>query len=132
MTDGPVQMRIGDSNNAGSFSSDYVGGNYRWPDGTYEPGSFTELPPPRRGVPMPFRELYELRERIFQDHVNYQQGLMYFLANDPRVPETLARQGEPVRARPARVSGYGILAPSALCAGRPSYGFRIRDDAGEL
>jgi len=89
MTDGPVQMRIGDSNNAGSFSSDYVGGNYRWPDGTYEPGSLAELPPPRRGVSMPFRELYELRERIFQDHVNYQQGLMYFLANDPRVPETL-------------------------------------------
>ncbi|MDP6361288.1 MAG: FAD-dependent oxidoreductase, partial [Planctomycetota bacterium] len=89
MTDGPIQMRPGDSNNAGSFSSDYVGGNYRWPDGTYEPGSFAEMPPPRRGVRMPFRELYELRERIFQDHVNYQQGLMYFLANDPRVPETL-------------------------------------------
>ena len=89
MTDGPVQMRIGDSNNAGSFSSDYVGGNYCWPDGTYEPGSFTELPPPRRGVPMPLHELYESRECIFQDHVNYQLGLMYFLANDPRVPETL-------------------------------------------
>jgi len=89
MTDGPVQMRNGDSNNAGSFSSDYVGGNYRWPDGTYEPGSFAELPPPRRGLPVPFRKLYELRERIFQDHVNYQQGLMYFLANDPRVPKAL-------------------------------------------
>jgi len=92
MTDGPVQMRKGDSNNAGSFSSDYVGGNYRWPDGTYEPGSFSQLPPPRRGLPMPFRELYELRERIFQDHVTYQQGLMYFLANDPRVPEALQQR----------------------------------------
>lgn len=89
MTDGPVQMRNGDSNNAGSFSSDYVGGNYRWPDGTYEPGSYTRLPPPRRGLPMPLTELYELRERIFQDHVGYQQGLMYFLANDPKVPKTL-------------------------------------------
>ena len=89
MTDGPVQMRIGDSNNAGSFSSDYVGGNYYWPDGTYELGSSAKLPAPRRGVVMPFRKLYELRERIFQDHVNYQQGLMYFLANDPRVPRTL-------------------------------------------
>jgi hypothetical protein len=89
MTDGPVQMRVGDSNNAGSFSSDYVGGSHRWPDGTYEPTSFAELPAPRRGVPVPFHELYELRERIFQDHVNYQQGLMYFLATDPRVPETL-------------------------------------------
>lgn len=89
MTDGPVQMRQGDSNNAGSFSSDYVGGNYRWPDGTYEPGSMKELPPPRRGLPLPLIELYELRERIFQDHVNYQQGLMYFLANDPQVPQSL-------------------------------------------
>ncbi len=92
MTDGPVQVRNGDSNNAGSFSSDYVGGNYRWPDGTYEPGSFTELPPPRRGLRMPLRELYTLRERIFQDHVSYQQGLMYFLANDPRVPDELQKR----------------------------------------
>jgi FAD dependent oxidoreductase len=92
MTDGPVQMRNGDSNNAGSFSSDYVGGNYRWPDGTYEPGSFSQLPPPRRGASMPFRQLYELRQRIFQDHVTYQQGLMYFLANDPRVPGTLQKR----------------------------------------
>ena len=89
MTDGPVQMRKGDSNNAGSFSSDYVGGNYRWPDGTYKAGSFAKLPSPRRGMPMPLGKLYKLRERIFQDHVNYQQGLMYFLANDPRVPKKL-------------------------------------------
>jgi len=89
MTDGPVQMRKGDSNNAGSFSSDYVGGNYYWPDGTYKPGSFKEMPPPRRGMQIPLHELYTIRERIFQDHVNYQQGLMYFLANDAQVPEAL-------------------------------------------
>jgi hypothetical protein len=98
LTDGPVQIRKGDSNNAGSFSSDYVGGSYRWPDGTYKPGSITELPPPRRGIPMPFRKLYELRERIFQDHVSYQKGLMYFLANDPRVPKALR----------ARVNVWGL------------------------
>ncbi|MBD3265274.1 FAD-dependent oxidoreductase [bacterium] len=98
MTDGPVQLREGDCNNAGSFSSDYVGGNYRWPDGTYKPGSFAELPPPRRGLRMPFHELYELRERIFQDHVNYQQGLMYFLANDAQVPKSLRE----------RVNRYGL------------------------
>jgi hypothetical protein len=89
MTDGPVQMRNGDSNNAGSFSSDYVGGNYSWPDGTYRSGSFTELPSPRRGMPIPLNELYKLREQIFQNHVNYQQGLMYFLANDTQVPKSL-------------------------------------------
>ena len=92
MTDGPVQMRNGDSNNAGSFSSDYVGGNYQWPDGTYKPGAFAELPPPRRGLQMPFHELYQLRERIFQDHVTYQQGLLYFLANDSRVPGELQKR----------------------------------------
>jgi hypothetical protein len=89
MTDGPVQMRNGDSNNAGSFSSDLVGGCHRWPDGTYEPGSFSKLPTPRRGLTMPLRELYQLRESMFQDHVSYQQGLMYFLANDPQVPKGL-------------------------------------------
>jgi len=92
MTDGPIQMRNGDSNNAGSFSTDYIGGNYRWPDGTYEPGSFTKLPPPRHGLPVPLLELYELREKIFQDHVAYQQGLLFFLANDPQVPEALQKR----------------------------------------
>ena len=89
MTDGPVQMRNGDSNNAGSFSSDYIGGNHRWPDGTYEPVSFAQLPSPRRGLPVSLLNLYELREDIFQDHVSYQLGLLYFLANDPQVPEKL-------------------------------------------
>lgn len=98
MTDGPVQMRNGDSNNAGSFSSDYVGGSHRWPDGTFAPVSFSELPPPRRGLPVPLPELYDLRERIFQDHVAYQQGLLYFLANDPRVPGELQE----------RVRGFGL------------------------
>lgn len=92
LTDGPVQMRNGDSNNAGSFSSDYVGGSNRWPDGTYEPGSFKQMPKPRRGLPMPMAQLYEKREVIFQDHVQYQQGLMYFLANDPRVPDGLQQR----------------------------------------
>jgi len=98
MTDGPVQMRNGDSNNAGSFSTDYIGGNHRWPDGTYEPISFSELPAPRRGLPVPLLELYELRERIFQEHVTYQQGLYYFLANDPQVPAALQ----------ARVNKFGL------------------------
>jgi FAD dependent oxidoreductase len=98
MTDGPVQMRKGDSNNAGSFSSDYVGGSHLWPDGTYQPVNFAELPPPRRGLQMPFKKLYALREKIFQDHVTYQQGLLYFLANDPQVPKALQ----------ARVNRFGL------------------------
>jgi hypothetical protein len=90
MTDGPVQLRPGDSNNAGSFSTDYVGGNYRWPDGTYTLGSFTTLPPHRRGLAIPLPELYEIREKIFQDHVNYQMGRYHFLASVPQVPVSLS------------------------------------------
>lgn len=89
MTDGPVQLRKGDANNAGSFSTDLVGGSDRWPDGTFEPVSFTKMPPPRRGLPVPLRELYQIREKIFQDHITYQQGLLYFLAHDEQVPAEL-------------------------------------------
>jgi hypothetical protein len=89
MSDGPVQMRNGDSNNAGSFSTDHVDGNHRWPDGTFEPVSFSQVPPPRRGLPVPLSELYQLRERIFQDHGTYQKGLLYFLSHDPQVPKEL-------------------------------------------
>ena len=52
-----------DTNNFGGFSSDHIGANYDWPD-----ASFTR------------------REEIFQDHVLYNAGLYWFLANDPRVP----------------------------------------------
>ena len=92
MTDGPVQMRNGDSNNAGSMSSNLVNGSNRWPDGTFEPVSFEKLPPPRRGLGVPLNELYQLREKLFQKHLSYQQGYMYFLANDPQVPEELRKR----------------------------------------
>lgn len=59
----PLQLHAGDSNNQGAFSTDHIGANYAWPDGDYE-----------------------TREKIFQDQVNYQQGLMWFWANDPEVP----------------------------------------------
>jgi thioredoxin reductase len=60
----PFQIHSGDCNNEGGFSTDYIGGNYAWPEGDYA-----------------------TRERIFQDHVKYQQGLVWFAANDPEVPE---------------------------------------------
>jgi FAD dependent oxidoreductase/NPCBM-associated, NEW3 domain of alpha-galactosidase len=55
-----------DWNNNGAVSSDNIGRNYDWPDTDYWD-----------------------RERIFQDHVTYQQGLLWFLANDPRVPAAI-------------------------------------------
>ncbi len=55
-----------DTNNKGAFATDFIGGNYDYPDGDYA-----------------------TRARIIQAHKDYQQGLMYFLANDPRVPEAV-------------------------------------------
>lgn len=52
-----------DMNNHGAVSTDFIGGNYNWPEGSYCE-----------------------REQIFQNHVRYQQGLMWFRANNPRVP----------------------------------------------
>ena len=58
-----------DINNRGGFSSDYIGKNYGYPEGTYAE-----------------------RARIWQDHIDYQQGFYYFLANDPRVPRELQEE----------------------------------------
>lgn len=63
---GPLKLNEGDSNSAGPVSLDYVGGSFGWAEGDYAE-----------------------RERIFQDHVNYQQGYLYFLANDPSIPAEL-------------------------------------------
>jgi hypothetical protein len=55
-----------DTNNKGAFATDFIGGNYDYPDGDYA-----------------------TREHIIQAHKDYQQGLMWFLANDPRVPQAV-------------------------------------------
>jgi hypothetical protein len=64
----PVAMPNGktDTNNNGPLSTDFIGGNWEYPEGDYA-----------------------TRERIWQEHVDYVQGFMYFLANDPRVPPAL-------------------------------------------
>ncbi len=59
----PVQLHAGDCNNEGAFSTDHIGGNHTWPDADYL-----------------------AREKMFQDHVNYQQGFMYFIGHDESVP----------------------------------------------
>lgn len=53
-----------DTNNHGPFSTDNIGMNYDYPEASYE-----------------------RRREIVEEHTIYQKGLMYFLANDPRVPE---------------------------------------------
>lgn len=53
-----------DTNNRTGFSTDFIGQNYNYPEATYEE-----------------------REKIIDAHRLYQQGLMWTLANHPRVPE---------------------------------------------
>ena len=60
----PAPNRKTDTNNHGAFSTDYIGNNYDYPDASYE-----------------------RRHEIVEEHKDYQMGLMWFLANDPRVPE---------------------------------------------
>lgn len=63
--------RKNDSNTKGAVSFNLIGGNYDYPDGDYA-----------------------TRERIFREHVSWQQGLIWFVANDPRVP---AKYREPLQ-----------------------------------
>lgn len=65
----PMPNHKTDTNNNGAFSTDNIGMNYDYPDGDYV-----------------------TREKIFQEHVAYQQGMMWFLANDPRLPEKVRRE----------------------------------------
>lgn len=58
-----IPNRKTDTNNHGPFSSDNIGMNYDYPDASYE-----------------------RRKEIIKEHETYQKGLLWFVANDPRVP----------------------------------------------
>jgi hypothetical protein len=55
-----------DTNNRDGFSTDFIGQNYDYPEASYAE-----------------------RERIVEAHRHYQQGLMWTLANHPRIPEKI-------------------------------------------
>lgn len=55
-----------DINNRGAFSTDMIGMNYAYPEGSYAE-----------------------RQKIIDDHTVYTKGLLYFYAHDPRVPKEL-------------------------------------------
>jgi len=59
-----IPNRKTDTNNHGPFSSDNIGMNYDYPEASYE-----------------------RRQEIIKEHEDYQKGLLYFVANDPRVPK---------------------------------------------
>ena len=60
-----------DMNSKGAISSNFVGGNYEYPDGDYD-----------------------TRQRIIAAHRDWHQGMLWFLQNDPRVP---AKYREPLQ-----------------------------------
>lgn len=64
----PIPNAKTDTNNHGPFSTDNIGMNYDYPDASYE-----------------------RRKEIWQEHREYQQGLLYFMANDPRMPEDVRK-----------------------------------------
>ena len=65
----PIPNLKTDTNNHGPFSTDYIGKNYDYPEASYT-----------------------RRREIIQEHEDYQKGLMYFLANDVRVPEKVRNE----------------------------------------
>ena len=58
-----------DTNNRTGFSTDFIGRNWAYPEASYEE-----------------------RERIVAEHLRYQRGLMWTLANHPRVPEYIRNE----------------------------------------
>ena len=64
-----------DTNNRKGFSTDFIGRNWDYPEASYAE-----------------------RERIEREHLHYQQGLMWTLANHPRIPEKVR----------AEVSRWGV------------------------
>jgi hypothetical protein len=60
----PIPNLKTDTNNHGAFSSDNIGMNYDYPEASYA-----------------------RRREILKEHETYQRGWLYFMANDPRMPE---------------------------------------------
>ena len=58
-----------DTNNSTGFSTDFIGRNWAWPEASYAE-----------------------RETILKEHLDYQTGLMWTLANHPRVPEVIRKE----------------------------------------
>ena len=65
----PMPNRKTDTNNRTGVSTDFIGRNYEWPEASYE-----------------------RRAEIFKAHLDYQQGLMWTLANHPRIPAKVRKE----------------------------------------
>ena len=82
-----------DTNNEHGFSSDFIGQNYGYPEASYEE-----------------------RRKIEDRHRRYQQGLMWTLANHPRVPEKIR----------STVSQWGTCKDEFTAEGEPGDGWQFQ------
>jgi hypothetical protein len=62
----PMPKRKTDINNRGGLSTDMIGYSHNWPEASFEE-----------------------RKKIYQEHLDYMKGLLYFVKSDSRVPDTL-------------------------------------------
>ena len=83
-----------DLNNYGAISTDFLGMSYEWPEGSYK-----------------------RREELFQAHVNYNLGMLYFLANDERVPLYIRNE----------VASYGLAKDEFIETGHWPHQLYIRE-----
>ena len=65
----PMPNRKTDSNNHGLFSTDFVGKSAEWAEASYEK-----------------------RDQLWKEHADYVRGYMWFIGNDPRVPEAIRKE----------------------------------------
>lgn len=85
-----MPCRKTDTNNRQAFSSDFIGRSAEWPEASYS-----------------------RREVVFREHLAYQRGLMWTLANHPRIPEKVR----------AEVSRWGTCKDEFLSASDPGGGW---------
>lgn len=66
---GRMPNRKTDINNNGAFSTDMINMSWEYPEASYA-----------------------VRQKIFDEHVAYTKGLLYFLGHDPRVPDEMRNE----------------------------------------
>ena len=73
---------------------------------------------------------YHRRREIWDEHLHYTQGLLYFLAHDPAVPGAIRYEMNRWGLCEDEFSDTDHWPPPAVCARGPPHARRVLDDAG--